>query len=69
MPGAHPGEIVRAHRLALRLSQGALGERVGRSQSWVSAVEEGRIGLSLTQASAVAAALGQDLAIFRAESA
>jgi transcriptional regulator with XRE-family HTH domain len=56
------GASVRAVRLALGLSQRALGERIGRSQVHVSLLERGRIaGLSITEADSICGALGATL--------
>lgn len=39
------GDVVRKHRLGKKMSQGALGQQIGRSKVWVCDLEKGRIGL------------------------
>ena len=58
------GASVRAVRVALGLSQRVLGERIGRSQVYVSLVERGRVpGLSITEADSLCGALGATLVL------
>lgn len=55
------GAAVRYWRRVRELSQRGLASKVGRSQSWLSAVEIGRIVPSLRDATALAEALNVQL--------
>ena len=58
------GASIRAVRVALGLSQRALGERIGRSQVYVSLVERGRVpGFSIMEADSICKALGATLVL------
>lgn len=52
------GPAVRHLRLKAGLSQAELGDRVGKSQPWVAAIESGRLGTSLGAVDNLAEALG-----------
>jgi len=58
------GASFRAVRVALGWTQRSLGERIGRSQVYVSLVERGRVpGLSITEADSICKALGATLVL------
>jgi len=56
------GELVRARRRVLGLSQEELGLRIGADQAYMSRIEGGRINLTLDTIDALAKALETDAA-------
>lgn len=66
---AATGRAIRARRRERNLSQRALGQVIGRSQSWVAKVEAGDLSLSLADACRLAVALGGDVASLTGEDA
>jgi len=54
--------IVRRSRLLLDMDQWSLGEAIGKSASWVSLLEHGRVKPDLATAAKLARTLGIDLA-------
>jgi transcriptional regulator with XRE-family HTH domain len=55
------GELVRTRRRELRLTQGALAERIGATRQWVVALETGRPRLELGLTLRALASLGVTL--------
>jgi transcriptional regulator with XRE-family HTH domain len=56
-------ESVKTARKAARLSQAELGERLGRSQKYVSDIEIGERSLPLTTMATILRALGKNLSV------
>ena len=52
------GEALRFTREAAALSQGELARRSGLTQSTISAIESGRVGIGIARAEKLAGALG-----------
>ncbi|MBY8879947.1 helix-turn-helix domain-containing protein [Actinacidiphila acidipaludis] len=58
-----PGELIRARRTELGISQAQLAERAGTGQAFVSRVESGKTAPTLSVLRRLAAALGCDLTL------
>lgn len=58
-----PGELIRARRIELGMSQARLAERAGTGQAFVSRVESGGTAPTLTVLRRLAAALDCDLVL------
>lgn len=63
-PQDHPGILVRQRRLELGLTQGELAQRIDRSTSYISSVENGKVAPSLMALRHIAAALETVVAAF-----
>jgi len=52
------GERIRRHRVRLRMTQGELGDLVGLSTNWISAIEAGHADPKASRLKALAQELG-----------
>lgn len=58
------GIIARDLRLAQKMTQAELGEKIGRSKQWVCEFEKGKYGLKVDMLTSLVTALGTEASIF-----